>query len=133
MKALPDGAWVRGQGRTHGDPLLVLATPVSQLTKARLQGAQGGMGNSLSILVSHRTGPWPRALLPDGYLGCPALLLTTSVSPSGRESPFPCPVVPRAGTMPSRWWRWADLKYEKGSVHVRTMGVTGDVSQAPLG
>lgn len=64
----------------------------------------------------------------------PALFLTISVSLSGRESPFPCLIVPRAGTCQPGGGSRQTWKYVKGSIYVRAMEVTGNViSQTPLG
>lgn len=85
------------------------------LLKARPPGAHSDMGNSLPTLVSHRAGlPWSRAL------GYPTLFLTTSVSLSGKESPFPCLIVPRAGTCQPGGGGGQTWKCVKGSIHVRT-------------
>lgn len=101
------------------------------LLKARLPEAQGGAGSSLPILVSHQAGPIMVPCIAAQRLGCPAPFLIASISPSGRESPLPCPVVHRAGSMPagtsgggggqtvnyvkdsicgSYWCCWADMK-----------------------
>ena len=89
------------------------------LLKARLPEAQGGAGSSLPILVSHQAGPIMVPCIAAQRLGCPAPFLTASISPSGRESPLPCPVVHRAGSMPagtSGGGGGQTVNYVKGSI-----------------